>query len=122
MRLKLMLFICASLLLSTATVVDAIQQTVLGVYQKNLDKYSEEGRKLDQLLDVSDSEINGLAVLAITPRKLVKINFRGKEVWLRASQLKLSLPILAECPEAAPGKSADRAVLVSSGMGAKCEK
>lgn len=122
MKLKFSLLICIGLSLIILTTAQAEQQTILGVYQNNLVEYSEQGRKLGQLIDVTDDEIKGAAVLATTPRKLVKINFRGKEVWLRASQLKLSLPILAACPEAAPGKSADRATPVSSGMGAECKK
>ncbi len=95
-------------------------QVVEGVYQTNQTRYTQEGKKKGKI-KITDKEIAGTPVLATTPRGLVKVIFKGKEMWLRASALKLSVPVLPGCPKSAPGRSADRTVPTSSGMGASCE-
>lgn len=98
------------------------QQTILGVHKNNLIEYSAEGRKLGVLDNVTDQEINGTAVLATNSRNLMQVRFRGKDMWLRASALRLAMPILPKCPQAAPGRAVDRTTPVASGMGADCEQ
>jgi len=98
------------------------QQKVLGVYKEQLITYTKEGKKTGVLKGVTDEEIRGTLVLDISSRNLILIDFRGKPVWIRASRLKLSLPILAKCPESAPGRATDRTAPVSSGIGAECKK
>jgi hypothetical protein len=116
-------FITASLVVGTNPYSDA--QEIVGVYQKNLTEYSAEGLKLGVVPNVTDEEIQGIKVLDTTPKKLVRINFRQREMWLRASQLKFALtdgPELPVCPEGAPGKDNDLYTPASSGMGPECRK
>ena len=107
---------------AVSTPVHGEQQKVIGIYKEQLITYTKEGKKTGVLKDVTNEEIQGTPVLDISPRNLVLIDFRGKQVWVRASRLKLSLPILAKCPESAPGRAMDRTAPVSSGIGAECKK
>ena len=121
MKIKIVVFLVICAFGASLSAASARQQTVLGVYKNDLTEYSAEGRKLGVLPNVTDDEINGTVVLATSPRKLVHVSFRGKEIWLRASSLKLALPILPKCPKAAPGNAPDRTTPAASGMGANCE-
>ncbi|MGB3223603.1 MAG: hypothetical protein WBB23_12445 [Desulforhopalus sp.] len=96
-------------------------QKVKGLYQENLIEYSEKGKKIGEL-NIQKEKIIGAEVLDTTPRKLVKINYDGKERWFRASQLEFSMPDLPKCPQGPPGQSIDRQTPVASGMGAQCEE
>lgn len=92
-----------------------------GVYQDTLQVYSQEGRKLDKLENLNDEAIAGTPVLERTSRGLVKVRFQEREMWLRESALKLSVPTLPKCTGKAPGRASDRTTPTSSGMAAACK-
>lgn len=98
----------------------ASEQVVKGVYRNTLYEYSESGAKLGVLENVSDEQISGTKILDRTPRGLVKVRFLDRDMWLRESSLKLSIPVLPPCPQEAPGQSADLTTPTSSGMSARC--
>jgi hypothetical protein len=111
-------------LLSAWSISSAEQQKILGTYQSNLTVYSKDGKKEKIITNVTDDVIEKSTVLqATTPRGLILVNFQGDDIWLRASQLKLSAPAdLNQCPESLPpGKTTDRMLPVASGMGPNCE-
>jgi len=95
--------------------------TVEGVYRSNLFEYSKDGKKKKQLTPpVTDEQIKGTKVIERTSRGLVRVKFRGEDIWLRESALKLSVPFKPVCPDDAPGRAADRTTPTSSAMGALC--
>lgn len=96
-------------------------QVIKGLHRNNLIEYTKEGRKLGPLENISSEQIAGTRVLDRTPRGLVKVEFMNREMWLRESALKLSMPVTPVCPEEAPGQSADRTTPTASGMGVSCK-
>ncbi len=121
MNVKILIFQVLFIISIWCSIAIAEQQVIVGVYAKDLTEYSAEGKKLGVLQNVTEPEIKGTIVLARSPRSLLQVNFRGKLVWLRASQLILNNPILAKCPESAPGRSVDSKKPLAVGFGSKCE-
>ncbi len=121
MNVKILFLLVSYTLSIGCSMAIADQRMIVGVHNKDLIEYSAEGKKLGVLQNVTDDEINGTVVLAKSPRSLLQVQFRGKLIWLRASQLKLNNPILAKCPEAPPGKSVDSKKPLAVGFGGKCE-
>lgn len=98
-------------------------QIVMGVRNSVLTVYTREGQKLKQVGErnpVTDTEVNGLVVREITPRRLVLIHLRKEDVYVRGSQLELSLEEIPICPESLPTQAMDETRLISPGLGAKC--
>ncbi len=118
--MRFILCFTISLFVLIAPVISTSGQSeiIVGVYSQDLVEYSESGKKLGVDKDVTDKEINGASVLAISSRKLVKINFRGKDKWFRASKLKFKSndKALASNSLTLPGRSYT-ATPVASGMG-----
>ncbi len=104
----------------TYSVAFASHKIVLGVYNKNLHVYSAKSKKIGEQPNVTDDEIHGTIVLEENSR-LVKVHFRGKDMWLRSSQLKLSLPIAPPRPKGVIARSTDSTTPVTSGMGGNSE-
>lgn len=115
-------FTLVFLLLSFSGVgVSAGHSEIEDVYANPLKTYTKEGKK--EKYSITDkTQIIGQTIGERTTRNLVEIKIDNKPVWVRASQLKLSQDQLAKCPDAAPGRAADRTTPVSSGMGGRCEK
>lgn len=95
----------------------ASEKIILGVYQPDLPEYSEKGSKIGVLSNVTDDEIKGTVILNQNEKRLVNVNFRGKDVWLRSAHLKLSVSALPPLPKNTTAKSTDYTTPVSSGMG-----
>lgn len=121
MKINTMLMMGVCTVLLTCSIVYAkAEVVVLGVYQSDLTVYSEKGQK-EGVIHVTNDEIKGAVVLNTTPRNLVQVNLKGKDVWLRASQLNLKLPLQQNCPGRAPGHAVDRTTPVATGLGGDCE-
>lgn len=82
------------LLLCFSTVATGAQRMITGVITDSLTVYSAEGRNLGVERGVTDQEIFGTRVLATTPQKLIKVQFRGKEMYLRSAQLKFNMALV----------------------------
>jgi len=96
-------------------------QFIQGVHNSNLFEYTKSGKKLGKLENISSEQLTGTRILDRTPRGLVKVRFLDRDMWLRESVLKLSMPVTPVCPEEAPGRSTDRTTPTASGMGASCK-
>lgn len=120
----LKMFPILSLLVFSMQILQAKEagELITGVYNETLQYYDANGKKMGKFRNVTDKEIQGVRVKGTSPRNLKNIVFRSKDVWVRASQVKLSIKQSAVCPDAPPSTRADRTVPVSSGMGADCKK
>lgn len=103
-----------TLCLSSVSIAD--QRIITGVITNKLCVYSKDGKKEGTIKNVTDEEIQGIKVLGITPKKLVKVNFRGRDMYLRVTQLKLNKRLIARAEISPPGKPHTEAP-INSGMG-----
>lgn len=120
MKINTILVVGVCTVFTTCLMVFAKGEVVLGVYQNDLTVYSEKGQKKG-VIHVTNDEIKGSVVLDTTPRSLVQINYKGKDVWIRASQLDVKLKSQKKCPGRPPGQAPDRTTPFSSGIGGDCE-